>query len=347
VFSVHLVANPFFAERLHKFSSLSPSMPTPPSSRHVVVLVGPTASGKSSVSIPLARLLNAEIISADSRQVYKYMDVGTAKPLPEERAHVPHHFIDELPPDQEFNAGDFGVQGRKVIDAILGRGRLPLVVGGSGLYLQSLIDGFFEGPGADWEYRKILEERVQRGQLDELVSELSTVDPVSASTIDPTKPRRIIRALEVYHTTGKPLSVLQREGRIAINFIPVFFGLEWERAELYRRVDARCEEMLQNGLLEEIDRLEGMGYGPSLNALRTVGYAEGFAYRRGEISYVEMVRLFKQNSRRYAKRQITWFRRDERITWTRMEEGFSAEDVAEMIARKSKDAMRLPRPQSL
>jgi tRNA dimethylallyltransferase len=278
-------------------------------------------------------MLNAEIISADSRQVYKHLDIGTAKPSLADRSAIPHHFIDELPPDAEFNAGKFGDQGREVVEAIFARGHLPLVVGGSGLYIQSLIDGFFEGPGPDWEYRKMLEERIQQGRLDELNSELRKVDPDSASRIDPTKPRRIIRALEVYHTTGKPLSVLQHESSVVVNFVPLFFGLEWERGELYRRVDARCEEMLRMGLLEEISHLEQMGYGPSLNSLRTVGYAEGFAYRKGEIGYDEMVRLFKQNSRRYAKRQVTWFRRDARIEWVRMHHEVASEDIASQIAR--------------
>jgi len=297
----------------------------------VVVLVGPTASGKTLVSLHLAPMLNAEIISADSRQVYRHLDIGTAKPTPAERSEVPHHLIDELPPDKEFNAGEFGVRGREVIDAIIARGHVPLVVGGSGLYIQSLVDGFFEGPGADWEYRAHLEEKIRQGKLSELISELRIVDPDSAGRIDPTKPRRIVRALEVYHIAGKPLSVLQKEGKIAVHFTPRFFGLEWERAELYHRINMRCEEMLNAGLLDEIQKLEAMGYGPSLNALRTVGYAEGFAFQRGEISYDEMVRLFKQNSRRYAKRQMTWFRRDERVRWIAMREWSSAEAVAKEI----------------
>ncbi len=300
--------------------------------RVVVLLVGPTASGKTSVSLHLAPILNAEIISADSRQVYKHLDIGTAKPTLAERAKVPHHFIDELPPDKEFNAGEFGDRGREAIDAIIARGHVPLVVGGSGLYIQSLIDGFFEGPGADWEYRKVLEEKIRQGKAAELISELRKVDPDSAGRIDPTKPRRIIRALEVRHITGKPLSMLQQEGKIDVNITPRFLGLEWERAVLYQRINLRCEEMLGAGLLDEILHLEKMGYGPSLNALRTVGYAEGFAYHRGEISYDEMVRLFKQNSRRYAKRQLTWFRRDERVHWIAMKPEFSAEAVAKEIA---------------
>ncbi len=306
--------------------------PTPSSPGHVIVLVGPTASGKTPVSLQLAPILNAEIISADSRQVFKYLDIGTAKPSVVERRGIPHYFIDELPPDREFNAGDFGARGREVIDTILARGHVPLVVGGAGLYIQSLIDGFFEGPGADWGYRRTLEDKIRRGKSGELRSELQRVDAESALRIDPTKLRRVVRALEVYHITGKPLSALQKEHRIAINFTPLWFGLEWERGELNRRIDNRCEEMLRNGLMDEIAQLEEMGFGPSLNALRTVGYAEGFAYRKGEISYEEMVRLFKQNTRRYAKRQMTWFRRDKRVEWIRMHEGISTQAVAEQIA---------------
>ncbi len=309
------------------------------SSRLVLVLVGPTASGKTAVSLHLARLLNAEIISADSRQIYKHLNIGTAKPTVAERAEVPHFFIDELPPDKEFTAGEFGDKGRKIIDAIFHRGHIPLIVGGSGLYIQSLIDGFFEGPGADWEYRKVLDEKIRLGRVSELLADLKKVDPTTAERIDPTKPRRIVRALEVYHTTGKPLSLLQKESQIVTNFTPLFFGLEWNKEELYRRINARCDDMLKNGLLDEIDRLQALGYGPSLNALCTVGYAEGFAYRNGKIAHDVMVRLFKQNSRRYAKRQMTWFRRDARIHWINMQEDAAPHVVAQRIAVTYRAAM--------
>lgn len=298
----------------------------------VLVLVGPTASGKTSVGLRLAHLLHGEIISADSRQVYRFMDIGTAKPSKEERAV--HHFVDELTPDQEFNAGMFGVEGRKRIDEIVARGHTPIVVGGSGLYVQSLIDGFFEGPGADREYRAHLETLVEQGKVQELVQRLSAVDPVSAASADPSKPRRIIRALEVYHLTGRPISALHKEEIADIRISPCLFGLAWDRAVLYERINARCDAMLHDGLLEEIDRLERHGYTADLNALNTVGYAEGFAYRRGEISYDELVRLFRQNSRRYAKRQLTWFRRDTRIRWVPMEPGSDCADTAQKIAEE-------------
>jgi tRNA dimethylallyltransferase len=294
----------------------------------VVVLLGPTGSGKTAVSIPLALLLNAEIISADSRQMYRYLDIGTAKPSREQLASCPHHFIDVFDPDLEFNAGEYGERGRDAVEQIFRRGKVPLVVGGSGLYIRSLIDGFFEGPSADPEYRKLLEDQVAREGILPLLEKLRRADPEGAARIDPTKPRRVIRALEVYHLTGVPLSMLHQQKKPAIAFNTRQFGLSWQRSTLYRRIEQRVDEMLQEGLLEEVDGLLARGYTQGLNALNTVGYAEAFAYRRGDISYEEMVRLIKQNTRRYAKRQLTWFRRDQRITWIEMSEGQLPQDVA-------------------
>lgn len=299
--------------------------------RKVLVLVGPTASGKTDVALRLARLLPAEIISADSRQIYKYLDIGTAKPTLDQLRLVKHHFVSAIPPDREFSAGEFGAEGRKVIDAIFACGRTPLVVGGSGLYVQALIDGFFEGPGADKEFRDRLERRVAAGELSKLVEELRAVDPSTASRIDPHNARRVIRALEVFHLTGKPISLAHRQHAATVPFLPKLFGLVWDRTQLYRRIEQRCNAMLQEGLLKEVEELERRGFTPALNALNTVGYAEAFAYRRGELSYDEMVRLFKQNSRRYAKRQLTWFRRDMRIRWIVMDEHADPATVAQHI----------------
>jgi len=302
--------------------------------RTILVLVGPTCSGKTAVSIGLADRLNGEIISADSRQIFKYLDIGTAKPSPGQRESIRHYFVDELSPDHDFNAGEFGERGREVIGKIFRQRKLPIVVGGSGLYVQSLIDGFFEGPGADKEFRHTLEQRVKIEGVEQLLDELRRVDPDAAMSIDPTKPRRIIRALEVYHLTGRPISMLRRERKIRIDFRPVFFGLDWQREALYKRIDARCEQMVAAGFLSEVEKIESMGYDDSLNALNTVGYAEAFAYRRGEISFDEFVRLFKQNSRRYAKRQLTWFRSDKRIEWVDMIEESPADSVAVEIMER-------------
>lgn len=303
----------------------------------VLVLVGPTASGKTSVSIELAGMLKGEIISADSRQVYELLDIGTAKPSRQQLSSVRHHFVDILSPDEDFNAGEFGERGRKAIDEIFERKKTPIVVGGSGLYVQSLIDGFFDGPAADKEFREAMEKKISDGKLDELITELRRVDPLSAERIDLTKLRRIIRALEVFHTTGKPISEHHAGSKVEIKFIPILFGLEWERKLLYQRIDQRCEEMMKDGLLQEVEELKKHGYGPHLNALNTVGYAEAFAFKNGAISCDEMMRLFKQNSRRYAKRQMTWFRRDKRICWLPMNERSNPPEIAEQIAELFKN----------
>ncbi len=300
----------------------------------VIVLVGPTASGKTAVSLPLAERLGAEIISADSRQIYRHMDIGTAKATVAERARVQHHFIDILDPDQDYSAGEFGIRGREEIERVLSRGSVPLVVGGSGLYIRSLVDGFFDGPPADPEVRATIEQRLAAGGVEELLGELRRVDPLFAARVDPTKPRRMIRALEVFHVTGVPISQLHQDLKVEIPFKSRIFGLAWPKPALQKRIGERCTMMLEGGLLEEVEDLVRRGYGPGLNALNTVGYAEAFAFRAGEITRDEMIELFRRNTRRYAKRQMTWFRRDERIEWIDMREGREAEGVVEEIVKR-------------
>jgi tRNA dimethylallyltransferase len=287
---------------------------SPASGRTVLVLVGPTASGKTPVALEICRRADAEIISADSRQMYIHMDIGTAKPTREERARVPHHFIDDRLPDAPLNASEFGSRGRQIIDEILTRGKLPLVVGGSGLYIQGLVDGFFEGPEPDEELRSRLYARLEGEGGEALLEELRAVDPAAAATMLPSNKKRIVRALEVFQLTGQRISALQ-QSRIAISFSPVFVGLRWERAALYDRINRRVDRMLEEGLVDEGRTLLALGYDPRLNALQTVGYREVFAHLSGAMSYDRMVFLIKRNSRRYAKRQMTWFRSDERITW--------------------------------
>lgn len=303
-------------------------MPSQQPARVVPVIVGPTASGKTEVAIELAKLLEGEIISADSRQVYKHLNIGTAKPSRAQQSLIKHHFIDLLEPDQEFNAGEFGELGRSEIDRIFDQGKVPIVAGGSGLYVQSLVDGFFDGPGADREYREYLERLRREHGIMHLMEKLLQVDPVSAARIEPTRLHRVIRALEVFHLTGKPISELHQQKKIRVTFQPLFFGLQWERKELYARIDSRCDAMLEAGLLEEVDEVLRRGFSGKERALNTVGYAEALAYKRSEIPYDEMVRLLKQNSRRYAKRQLTWLRRDQRIEWIVMNGRRNCTEVA-------------------
>lgn len=297
----------------------------------MLVLVGPTASGKTQISLLLAQRLNGEIISADSRQIYKYLDIGTAKPTTEERKIVRHYFIDELTPDQDFNAGEYGRRGGEIIDEIFRAGKQPIVVGGSGLYIQSLIDGFFEGPARDEQMRKRLYTRLHVEGSEHLLGELRRIDPVSAAKMLPSNTRRIIRALEVYYLTGVPLSQHQNEQRTERTFYPVFAGLEWERKQLYNRINRRAEKMIEAGLVEEARSLLRMGYNASLNALQTVGYQEVFQFLDGKIDFQTMLNRFTQNSRRFAKRQLTWFRRDKRIRWFHVENESEFPKIAEDI----------------
>ena len=263
----------------------------------------------------MAQELGAEILSADSRQVYRFMDIGTAKPSPADLSLVRHYFIDELDPDEEFSAGSFGKAGRALIADILRRKKIPLVVGGSGLYIRSLVDGLFDGPSAEKDLRARLEERLEREGPEALLGELRAVDPAAAAKMLPTNTRRIIRALEVYHLTGRPISQMQEEDASSTGFMPVLAGLLWPRASLYERIDRRAEHMVEEGLIGEARRLLDMGYTAELNALQTVGYKEVFEFLDGKYDRERMIGLIKQNTRRYAKRQMTWFRQDRRIRW--------------------------------
>jgi len=298
--------------------------------RHLLVLVGPTASGKTAVSLLVASRLSGEIISADSRQVYRFMDIGTSKPTKAERETIRHYFVDEINPDEDFNAGRFGKKGRSVIADLFSRGKTPVVVGGSGLYVRALVDGFFDGPSADQAIRRELYQRLRIMGAGNLLDELKSVDPKTAASMLPANTRRIIRALEVYRITGTPISQLQND-RFKFDFTPVFAGLEWERAALYGRINQRVDKMIAAGLVDEAKNIISLGYSPQLNSLQTVGYKEVFSYLDNSIGEGEMVELIKRNSRRYAKRQITWFRPDKRIRWFPVQNEQDLPQIAEEI----------------
>ena len=298
--------------------------------RKVLVIVGPTGSGKSAISLPVAEALTGEIISADSRQIYIMLDVGTAKIPAADRKRVRHHFVDVLTPDVDFNAGIFGEQGREVIEDIFQRGKTPIVVGGSGLYIQALIDGLFDGPPSDDALRVNLEARIRMEGISVLLEELHRVDPKAAKRMMPSHSRRIIRALEVYHLTGVPISEMQKR-RSPANFDAVMVGLEWDRAQLYSRINHRVDEMIEQGLEDEVRQLQVAGFTSMNNALNTVGYKEVFDHLAGETSRTRMVELIKQNSRRYAKRQLTWFRADERIHWITIQSDRDLDEQAQAI----------------
>ncbi len=301
--------------------------------RPILVLLGPTASGKTALSLEVAARLPVEIISADSRQIYKLMDIGTAKPSAEQRRAVPHHFVDLLDPAEEFNAGEFGRAGRQVIDEVFARGNTPFVVGGSDLYLRGLIDGFFEGPGADRDLRKILYERMHEEGPEVLLDELRKRDPVAASSMLPSNTRRIVRALELMALTGSTVTDLRRNKPL-VDFSAIFIGLAWDRQRLYERINRRVDQMIADGLLDEVERLRKMGYTPELNALQTTGYVEVFAYFDGKLTRAEMIDLIKRNTRRYAKRQMTWFRPDRRIQWMKIDDEREFPELADRIIGK-------------
>lgn len=291
----------------------------------ILILAGPTAVGKTGISLRLAERQAAEIISADSRQVYRNLDIGTAKPSPEERRRVPHHFVDELDLETPFSAGQFAEAAYERIRAIQSRSRTPLVVGGSTLYLYALQFGLADIPMVDRAVRRELEHRLEREGAQALYRELRDVDPAAADTMDATKTQRLIRALEVFHGTGRPLSYYQ-EHTPTPPFSFRTLVLHRERAELYDRINQRVDQMLEAGLLDEVAALLEEGYSPDLNPLRTIGYQEPIRYLKGELSRTEMIRLIKRNTRRYAKRQLTWFRRFDELQWVSAE-GFSVDDV--------------------
>lgn len=272
-----------------------------------IFLVGPTCVGKSSIAIGLAKDINAEILSCDSMQVYRGMDIGTAKPTKEEQGLVPHHMIDVVDLTEGYNVARYLKDADKVIAEIQGRDRVPLVVGGTGLYARALIDGLFIGPSADEKIRNRLE------RLDSLYEELKKVDPISADRIKPQDKRRIIRALEVYYITGEPISSFQTQWPKKTEVILV--GLNRDRKDLYSRIDKRVEQMFRSGFIDEVRRLVDQGLIQNKTASQALGYKEALGYLSGRCTLEETRRLIKQNTRHFARRQLTWFRKDDRVRW--------------------------------
>lgn len=271
-------------------------------------LAGPTAVGKSAAGLELAALLNAEIVSLDSMTLYRGMDIGTAKPSLAERQAVRHHLIDILDPHEEYSLAQYLVAAEQVCRAILARGRTPLFVGGTGLYLRTVLRGLFEGPEADWEFRRSLEGLASQDP-QALHARLQAVDPESAARLHPHDTRRLIRALEVQHLTGVPLSVQQQQQARPANERPAHvLWLEPPRDWLYERIDRRVEVMFENGLVAEVRALLGPGKSLSRTARQALGYKEVIEYLSGARSLAETVSLIQQRSRHFAKRQQTWYR---------------------------------------
>lgn len=280
--------------------------------KQVLVLLGPTGVGKTEVSIRLARLLGTEIISADSMQIYRGMDIGTAKPSPEERSGIVHHLIDIVEPSGTFSAGEYIRKVVPIIEGLLSQGKVPVIVGGTGLYIKAMTRGIFSGPSADEELREELAAREER-EPGSLSAWLREADPEAASRIAENDLRRIIRALEVCLKSGAGISSLQKNATAPLPYDFVKIGLTRERGELYRMIDARVVAMLGKGLIDEVRKL--LASEPTRTPLQAIGYKEMARHLAGEISLDEAVRLIKRNSRRYAKRQFIWFRREPEIAW--------------------------------
>lgn len=295
--------------------------------KSVPFLVGPTGAGKTEISIHLAKSIPIEIISADSRQIYQLLDIGTAKPSSEILKKIPHHFIDYLSPNEYFSAGMYGREARKKIKQVQKNKKIPLVVGGSGFYIQALIDGLSEIDAYDQTVRDDLRERLDKEGAQVLHRELESVDPDLAVKIKINDWQRILRGLEVYYVMETPLSKLQLSKPNPADFKPVLIGLEVEREYLYKKINHRVDEMIEIGLVDEVRQLKGKGFSEKDNALNSVGYKEVFDYLNNTIEYDEMVEKIKINSRRYAKRQMTWFRRDKRITWLKIDENMHIDNI--------------------
>jgi len=281
----------------------------------VIAIVGPTAVGKSELALRLAQYFPLEIISADSRQVYRYMDIGTNKPSPSERAAIPHHVIDVVAPDEDFSLAMYHQLAVEALKAIQQKGKLPLLVGGSGLYVWSLVEGWkIPQVPPDQKLRRQLENRAEQEDSQSLYRELQDIDPVAAAKINPSNIRRIVRALEIYHATGQPPSQLQRKE--APGFSTLVIGLTRDRSELYRKIDGRVDTMIQRGLGEEVEQLLKKGYSPSLPSMSGIGYKQIGQFLRGEVTLPEAIDKIKYETHRLARHQYAWFRlRDSIIHW--------------------------------
>ena len=282
----------------------------------ILVIAGPTAAGKTAVSIAMAQRYGGEIVSCDSMQLYKYMTIGSAKPTKEEMGDVPHHMIDVIDPREDFSVAVYQEMATKAIDDILSRGKLPVICGGTGLYLNALLYDMDFGPSRrDDAYRQTLESFADEHGNEALHQRLNEADPSAAERIHPNNRKRVIRALEAAERDGKPLQAFEQVRRKSDSYNARLLGVTWDRPTLYQRIDDRVDQMLANGLEEEVRQLMEMGFTSDDIAMKGIGYKELLDYFAGLYPREEAVRLIKRNTRHYAKRQLTWFRRYEDMVW--------------------------------
>lgn len=298
------------------------------SSPRIIIIAGPTAVGKTESAIRLAQKIGGEIISADAMQVYRYLDIGTAKPLPEERNLVPHHLIDVADPGEDFNAVRFVEEADKVIETLGKEGKQIFVVGGTGLYIRALIRGIFPGPGPNIPLRQKLKELMEKEGKNSLFELLKKEDPEAARYIHPNDWVRIIRALEVIMSTGVSIIAFQKaHGFRNKRYNYLFLGLTLPREELYSRIGKRCHDMIRRGLIEETTHLLSLGYDPKLKPFQSLGYKHIVSYLEGKISLEEAINLMARDTRHLAKRQWTWFNKEKDIQW------YHAEDIEKIMGK--------------
>lgn len=282
----------------------------------VIAIIGPTASGKTSLGIRLANLFKGEIISADSMQIYQYMDIGTAKPTQEELQAAPHHLIDIIPPDYPFNAGLFVEKADRAIRKINQQNKIPIILGGTSLYVRALIDGMIGAPEASADIKLKIQQDLEEKGLDYCYQQLKILDPESASELHVNDISRIVRALEVYLTTGQSIKALQKKHQFQDRRYRAFYiGLDWPRDILYQRINERVKIMVQQGLISETEELLKKGYDKKLPALNSIGYRQAVLYLEGLVTQDEMIADIQRKTRRYAKKQVTWYRRNSEIHW--------------------------------
>ncbi|MBM3249454.1 MAG: tRNA (adenosine(37)-N6)-dimethylallyltransferase MiaA [Candidatus Omnitrophica bacterium] len=304
-----------------------------PSKKKIIFLVGPTAVGKSEIATHLAKRINAEIVSCDSMQVYRNMDILTSKPDKKLLRKVPHHLLGILPPTKEYDVSRFRKDALKKISQITQKGKIPIFAGGTGLYMTVLVDGIFASPPANRKVRDAFYKQVEKYGSKYLYQRLLKADPQAAQKIHPNDLRRIIRALEVFKLTGKPISELQQQRRsLGEEFDVKLFCLNRKRGKLYQRIDQRVDRMFKLGLEKEVKRL--LKHRLSRTASYAIGFRELKGYFDGQYSLEEAKRLIKRNSRMYAKRQLTWFRKDKRINWINLSERDKPKEAANLLWKK-------------
>ena len=302
----------------------------------LICIVGPTAVGKTEIAIQLAQHLDAEIVSLDSRQIYRGMDIGTAKPTPDQQQAVPHHLIDCVEVDQPFSVAEYQRLADTAIAEIQERGKRTTAVGGAGLYFRGIIDGLFDGPGADAEIRSKFQREADEYGNVALHERLRRCDPEAANRVHPNNLVRVIRALEVYELTGKPISAFQQQWETNEPRYPFrVFGLNMSREVLYRRIEDRVDQMVEIGLIEEVKWLLDQGYPRNCIAMQSFGYKELIDHLDGMRTFDEAISLLKQNTRQFAKRQLTWFRNDPRIEWLDTSQFSSMEGIVDNLIAKN------------